>query len=268
MNESTVPTETQTIVGKAEVMPSVPTAQSIMPVATDPGSMLAALVSQGADMSVLEKFMDLKERHEKNEARKAYVVAMAKFKANPPVIIKDRQVCYENKDKSVTTYNHASLGAVTNLINAEMSKYGLFASWTTEQAERVSVTCTISHELGHSESVTMISSLDQTGGKNNIQALGSVVSYLQRYTLLSATGLAAQEMDDDGKGASPPVELISEAQLINLAEICESKGYDAENKLAGLAKVWKLAKISDMPAAWFEKAQVRLNNLPNNEAAE
>ena len=43
--------------------------------------------------------------------------------------------------------------------------------------------------------------LDTSGGKNNIQAMGSAVSYLERYTLLAITGLSTKEMDDDGRGA-------------------------------------------------------------------
>jgi hypothetical protein len=45
---------------------------------------------------------------------------------------------------------------------------------------------------------------DQSGGKNAIQARGSTVTYLQRYTLLSAFGLVAADEDDDGrKGVKP-----------------------------------------------------------------
>ena len=37
-----------------------------------------------------------------------------------------------------------------------------------------------------------------TGSKNAIQAIGSTVSYLCRYTLLCVTGLATSDPDDDG----------------------------------------------------------------------
>lgn len=264
MNESTVPTETQTIVGKAEVMPSVPTAQSIMPVATDPGSMLAALVSRGADLATLEKFMDLKDRHEKNEARKAYVQAISNFKADAPQISKDKE------NRQYDSF-YTSLGNLLNTVNPVLSKHGLSSQFDIEQGDSsIKVTCIMRHVLGHSESVSMSAPPDTSGKKNPIQQNKSTFTYLRAATFEAITGLSATDatLDDDGNGSGPPVELINEAQLINLAEICESKGYDAETKLAGLASVWKLAKISDMPVAWFEKAQVRLNKLPNNEAAE
>jgi hypothetical protein len=62
----------------------------------------------------------------------------------------------------------------------------------------VKVTCKLTHKQGHSEEVTLEAPLDTSGGKNNIQAMGSSVSYLERYTLLAITGLATKEQDDDG----------------------------------------------------------------------
>ena len=51
--------------------------------------------------------------------------------------------------------------------------------------------------------ITMAAGPDGSGGKNAIQAIGSTVSYLERYTLLAATGLATEDQDDDGRGANP-----------------------------------------------------------------
>jgi hypothetical protein len=52
---------------------------------------------------------------------------------------------------------------------------------------------------------------DASGSKNAIQAIGSTISYLERYTLLALTGLATHDMDDDGQ-ASESQEFITEKQ--------------------------------------------------------
>ena len=49
------------------------------------------------------------------------------------------------------------------------------------------MTCQITHELGHSESVEMTAPPDDSGGKNTIQSIASTKTYLERYTLLAAT---------------------------------------------------------------------------------
>ena len=86
----------------------------------------------------------------KNEARKAYHVAMTAFKANPPQIDKDAHVSYSTS-KGRTDYKHATLANVTNKINAALSEHGLSAAWQTEQDEKgIAVTCKITHVLGHS----------------------------------------------------------------------------------------------------------------------
>jgi len=180
-----------------------------------------------ADLPTIEKFMDLRERWEKNEARKAYNEAMTKFKANPPDINKNRHVKYTTNSGKTTEYNHADLFNVTDKISSELSKYGLSASWTTAQVEKqISVTCRISHVQGHSESTTLSSSPDDSGGKNSIQAIGSAVTYLQRYTLLALTGLATREQDNDGQTEQ---KFISDKQkstiidMINAKEVKEDK---------------------------------------------
>jgi len=160
----------------------------------------AALVSADGNMDVekLGKLLEMQERWDATQAKKAYVVAMAEFKEKPPEILKDQTVKYKD-----VKYNHASLHNVTACTNKALSEHGLTASWVTSQDNgSVKVTCKITHVQGHSEETCLSAPPDATGSKNVIQAIGSTVTYLQRYTLLALTGLATQEQDDDGNGAA------------------------------------------------------------------
>ena len=168
---------------------------------TAPATLIQAAVAGGADLEKLKGLLDLQFRWEANEAKKAYVLAMAAFQADPPKIEKDKHVKFKT-DKGMVEYNHATLANVTSKINNALSKHGLSAGWKTSQDEtRISVTCKITHVMGHSEETVLKSASDLTGSKNAIQAIGSAISYLQRYTLLSLTGLATFDMDDDGKSS-------------------------------------------------------------------
>ncbi len=178
----------------------------------NPMAMLAAAVSQGASVDQLKQLMDLRDRWEATEARKAYTKAMAAFKANPPSIAKDKNVSFETS-KGVTSYRHATLGNVCERIVAGLAEHDLSHRWELNQeATKVTVKCVITHALGHSESVELSGPLDSSGSKNAIQQVGSTITYLQRYTLLSATGLATMETDDDGRAAreSKPVGTVSD----------------------------------------------------------
>lgn len=173
-----------------------------VPAASTPMAMLAVAVQKGMDVATIQGLMDLQERWERNEARKAFVADMAAFKCEPIEIMKDSHVAFKT-EKGWTEYNHASIGNVVDKIVAGLARHGFSHRWEPKRSDggMISITCLITHKLGHSESTTLEAGLDQTGGKNNIQAMISTTTYLQRHSLLAATGLATKDQpDDDGKG--------------------------------------------------------------------
>lgn len=177
-----------------------------VPAVMTPAHMLAIAVEQGADLDRLQKLMDLQDRWEANQARKAFTAAMAGFKANPPTLTKNKHVSYANTKGGRTEYDHATHDEVTGKIATALAQHGLSHRWSVVQAEgRIRVTCVLTHVGGHSEQVEMVSNADDSGGKNSIQAIASAVTYLQRYTLLAITGMSTgdAEDDDDGRAADP-----------------------------------------------------------------
>lgn len=167
-----------------------------------PMQMLQTAVEQGADIDKLEKLMQLQERWESNEARKAWNQAMNALKANPPHVTKNRQVGYGSKGGR-TEYRHASLDHMADAVSEAMSPHGLSFRWETKQENgEITVTCIVSHKDGHSERTTLSAGADNSGGKNSIQAVGSAVTYLQRYTLKAAIGIAEEDQDDDAQAVS------------------------------------------------------------------
>ena len=214
------------------------------PAVEQPANLVAMAIQRGFDADQLGKLLEMQERHEANEARKSYVKAMAEFKADPPKIVKDRQVAY-----SGTKYNHASLANVTTKISESLSRHGLTLSWETDQKDgQISVTCRVTHVLGHSESTTLHSNPDESGAKNEIQAVGSAVSYLQRYTALAICGLATYEQDDDAVAAdSSP---ISENQHSTLVDLMAEHGVNE----ARFLKMWGINDVSELWASNFKRA--------------
>ena len=217
-----------------------------------PADMIRMAVSGGADLDKLEKLLGIQERWEAGEAKKAYHKAMAEFKANPPEIDKDKRVGYKTTSGSVG-YSHASLYNVTKRIGKELSKHGLSASWTTKQNGQILVTCKITHELGHSEETTLSAPSDTTGAKNAIQAIGSTISYLERYTLLALTGLATYDQDDDAQ-KSVPIEYVSDEELMQLRDLLIDKNL----KESQLCKVMMIETLETLPKNLFQKAKLMM----------
>ena len=191
----------------------------------------AALCQADGNMDVakLKELLDVQERWEAIQAKKAYVEAMSEFKSSPPEILKDKQVKY-----GATDYKHATLHNVTTKINSELSKHGLTASWVTSQDNgSIKVTCKITHIMGHSEETCLSAPPDATGSKNAIQAIGSAVFYLERYTLFALTGLAPARMDDDGQKTGGEISLLEQWEIK-----CDEAGTVAKS-VDEIAKWWK-----------------------------
>ena len=223
-----------------------------------PMEMLDRAVSQGANVETLSKLMDLQERWEANQARKAFDNAMAAAKAEIPTINKNRLVDFTGKTGIRTHYRHEDLGEIARTVDPILAKHGLSYRFRTSSpvGEPITVTCVISHRDGHSEENTLVGPRDESGNKNAIQSIGSTISFLQRYTLKAGLGLAAS-YDDDGNSSedkTEPVRITRDQVKIILALLDETES-DTER----FCQMGRIDAVPDMLAKDFESAVALLN---------
>jgi hypothetical protein len=226
--------------GKTALKPSV-----------TPTDMLQMAIQQNADLDKLEKLMELQERWEANEAKKAYNLAMSEFRKNCPIISRTR--------KGFNTNKFAGLAETIDEIKGLMADHGLSHAWKTEQENnQIKVTCCITHIAGHSECTKLSAEPDKSGNKNSIQAIGSTVSYLERYTLFAILGLSSKEMDDDG-AAAEPAALITEEQVNQLhSAAIENEVYTG--LMSWLKSTLKVNALDQIRADKFKIVEDRLNS--------
>jgi hypothetical protein len=165
-----------------------------------PSTLIAMAIEKSIEVDKLEKLLELQERWEAKEAKKKFYDAMAKFQSEIGEIRKTKVVDYVTKDGGRKRYKYAPLSEIDEAIKKSLAKYGLTKSfYIKEENGRIYVSCKISHEAGHSEITTMSGVADASGNKNAIQASGSTITYLQRYTLIGALGLTTADEDNDGE---------------------------------------------------------------------
>lgn len=154
-------------------------------------------LDKDADVSKLEKMIELQERVMANQAKQQFDSAMLNFQIKKPVI---------EKSATANRTKYAKLPNIQAAIDPVLREFGLFVRWATEatQTGKNKVTCIVTHIGGHSESSSMEVSPDKSGSKNEIQADGSAITYAQRYTLCSLLGLVLSE-DTDGNSIKPTV---------------------------------------------------------------
>lgn len=203
------------------------------PAANSPIGMMLSAIQQGATLEQVEKMMDLQDRWERKEAKKAFDDAFAQFKAEAVQIIKGRKVT----DGPLKNKSYAELHDVVDAVTPALSKHGLSSSWklTKDEKDWMEVTCFLRHVGGHEESVSMGGPPDNGGAKNAIQARASTKTYLERYTLKAITGLSEKDDDDDGNGPRPTplVTPYQAAQLKALFEKCSEKAQGMFVKMYG-----------------------------------
>jgi hypothetical protein len=162
-----------------------------------PLELVRLAIAQNADLEKLTKLMDLYERTERHEARKAFVEAMSAFKAHAIQVVKD-------KVNPQYGSRYVSLGRLVETVTPFLSKHGLSVRWEIDQASGIKVSCVITHVAGHSESVAMVCPPDKSGAKNPIQEIKSAITYAKACTFESICGLASSDasVDDDGNGGT------------------------------------------------------------------
>jgi len=225
--------------------------------AKQPSAMIELAMSKGVDLSQLEKVLELQMKWEANEARKAYTIAVAEFKSNPPAIYKDKI----NKQFGS---KYSSIDALVNPAIPYLSKCGLSHSWRIGEADgKPQVTCVLSHKLGHSESVTMSAPPDTSGGgsKNPIQQIKSTQTYLKIATFEAVTGLVSTEANLDDDGNASGTEYITPEMQKEINNLIKSTKADK----AKVLKYLKSESVEKILLSDYGKAKVAFETKAKTE---
>lgn len=162
--------------------------------------MLMLALDRNLDISILERFMALRDKELAARAKAAYDAAMASFQAECPVIEKTKSV----KNKSgVIVYTYAPIDSVIDQTHALIGKNGFSYSFSTEQIgagnlEELKVTCRITHRDGHSEAFTMQSGLaTRTEIMSSPQQKAATMTFLKRHSFMNGFGIGTGDADLD-----------------------------------------------------------------------
>jgi hypothetical protein len=197
---------------------------------------------------IFAKLLDNAERVDAIRARKDFEAALTAAKAEMPQILKNREVSFGN-----TNYKHEDFAGLAGQVDPVISKHGLsYRFRTNSDKDGITVTCIVSGH-GHHEENSLWAPHDKSGNKNAIQAIGSAQTYLQRYTLKAALGLAASA-DTDARvieAERVPDETITLAQFKELETLCAQK----KRTVKALATAMGVQTIAELPASRLSEAK-------------
>lgn len=197
------------------------------------------------DIEKFERLMAMSERVQDRAARSAFAAAISDAKAEIEPAMRNATGHNDKKYADFASYARAA--------DPILGKHGLSYRFRSSQADRITVTCILSHREGHSEETTLSGPPDKTGSKNDIQAIGSTLTYLQRYSLILSLGLASAA-DDDGRGASDGGDIgLDEVAYVNTLL------RDTASDTAKFLQAIKAESIEAMTFAQYERALEMLN---------
>lgn len=216
-----------------------------------PMEMLNRAVMSGATPETLERLLALQERWENNQARKAFDEAIVAARADIPPIKKNKTVSF---GAGKTAYKHEDMAEIERTILPILSNHGIGYRFRTTVADKnIIVTC-ILFKGGYREENSLPGLADTSGSKNPIQAIGSAVTYLQRYTLKAALGLSASDDDDAAMIKANGNGRLSDEQIEEL----RSAIVDADVNLGRFCKVFNIERAEDLPASRLGEAKAKL----------
>lgn len=222
-------TKKQLTISDAETVPEItmPVKQEATPLTL----IEKAMSDPNFDIEKLERLLKMQDDWDLKNARKQFFDALAKFQYECPTIEKNGGADFSAKVGGANVkYNFATLDQIVKQIKEPLKNSGLTYRFDiSEDAGILKVTCVITHTAGHSEKTSMTAGADTSGAKNAIQAKGSTLTYLQRYTLIGSLGITSADADDDGKGSQDPNKLADDVALAIL--VC--------NTVEELSMVWE-----------------------------
>lgn len=245
---------------KGSMSPHV-TSQVTPPVTSDVAlyAMIERLaVNPDVDVEKLNGILDLKERMMNKDAEMQFNAALSDMQSEMPIIKKDGSVEYP-KDKNnpdgpkVKAFDFASFENIMRAIKPVMSKYGFAIRFDTSEREGngggAIIKATLSHRAGHKESVQFAAALDTSGGKNNIQAMGSTFSYGKRYCVTALLNIVTEGEDDDANKAflEHPIDDVQFAEIQRLID-------DTDTDMARFVGHLKIESLRAMPQKMYAKA--------------
>lgn len=181
---------------------------------------------------LLASFAQLKAR----EAEAEFSAALAKLQPKLPTIDENGQILGPDGEP-VATY--ATWEDTVEAIRPILARFGFSLSFRPGQSARGNPTVTgiLRHKGGHKEEGELELPPDLTGGKNAVQAVGSALSYGQRYVARMLLSLTSRGSDDDARSATRSHEAQDALEAIDAApDVAELAAWKRRSR-PGLAKL-------------------------------
>jgi hypothetical protein len=224
-----------------------------------PSELIQIAITSGTDLDKLEKLLNMQERWELGESKKAFSRDFAKAQSEIEPVIK----------KAVNPQTHSKYALLENInevIKPIYTKYGFSVTFNeidSPSSDYIRLLACVKHYMGHAEEYRYDSPFECTGLKGNsnmtkTHGKASAVSYGRRYLLCMIFNISTVDIDgiipkEENKIDKNKIELIE--KLIKESNI---------NKIKFLEYL-EVDSIENIPVSKFLKAKLALEQKRQNK---
>ncbi len=202
-----------------------------------------AVINPDIDLDKMIQLYTFQKEVMADQARITFNEDFAQMQAELPVIMQSGEI--RHGDKLISKY--AKYEDIMRSIQPVMSRWGFSVSFAvvSEQNQMV-IRATLGHRAGHELQTSMTLPFDTSGAKNNVQSIGSTISYGKRYTLNALINIVTEGEDTDGEGLHVKIDEEAASDIENLLKQSgkhKGKTFHYLTQKYGV----NIAKFSDIP---------------------
>lgn len=177
------------------------------------------------DVSKMEALFNLQERVMARQAEAEFNAAHARVVAQMPRVPKNGIVSLGTGKGG---YNFAKWEDIDRLLRPMMIAEGfsMIFDMAAKEGGGAVVTATLRHSGGHSVTASIPLALDAGAGRNNLQAMGSTLSYGKRYLAEMLFNIVREGADDDGRSGGK--QYLSSQQQSELLDLIAATSTDLD----------------------------------------
>ena len=235
-----------------------PTTSVSIPV-SEPPSLLTAILHVARDpkldVAKLDALLRMQAELEDRQAKREAIEAFARLSAKMPRVKKTGIIeLGRDRDGNVRgTIPFAKWEEMDKVIRPLLAEEGFTLSFNSAsratEGGGLIVTGELMHRGGHVRMATIPLPLDAGPGRNNLQAMGSTLSYGKRYCAEMLLNIVREGDDDDGNKGG--MAFITAEQVDELRTLIEQTKTDEARYVA----LFSLAHLAEMPQAALAAAK-------------
>jgi ERF superfamily len=238
-----------------------PAKSQAVAVLPSPANMLAviaaAAANPGVDVEKMRALLDMQREIMQEEARIAFTQDYIAMQKEMPSINRDGRIVIEKGGRIVQKTPFATFENIHAVTKPILREHG-FALWTEPdigENNRIVMRGHLDHVKGHGKTCAMSLPLENSGSKNDVQGVGSSLSYGRRYcaiNLLNIVSHAPQDADRDGNDA-PKEETEAKINGSQAKELMKAIDENDVEMLVFMGK-YKINAAHELPLRLFDEA--------------